>query len=207
MSAFINRVGLKYGRLLVVKRGPQKQVGNNRGKIVTWECVCECGKHINVQANNLASGNTNSCGCFKIENTKNQNTKHGMTETRIFGTWSDIIKRCTNPKDKFFHIYGGRGIKVCERWLNSFENFYADMGEKPTPKHSIDRIDSNGDYSPENCRWATATEQVRNRSNTLKIPWFDGMIPLSSACEILGLEYSKAYHQVSKYGVGKIWSM
>lgn len=131
--------------------------------------------------------------------------KHGMSRTSIHGTWQNMRNRCSRKNDKNYKLYGGRGIKVCERW-ESFVNFYADMGDKPTPKHSIERIDGNGNYEPSNCKWATASEQARNRKTTRFVPWFDGFISLASACEILGLDYKDAHRNIKRHGISFIWS-
>ena len=140
-----------------------------------------------------------SCGCLQKEistaRVVKYNTKHGRHRTPEYNSWQGMKARCytkTNPKYK---DYGARGIKVCDRWLNSFENFLADMGEKPSPKHSIDRIDVNGDYCPENCRWATIEEQQNNMRKSLRITHNGRTQTITQWCEELNVSCSKALHR------------
>jgi hypothetical protein len=120
-----------------------------------WLCRCECGKEVTVAGYHLRSGHTTSCGCTR-------NVTHGETGSPEYRTWAEIKQRCYNPKTRYFHLYGGRGIGMCVRWFDSFEEFLSDMGRKPSPKHSVDRINNDGDYEPANCRWATKMEQSHN---------------------------------------------
>ncbi len=135
------------------------------------ECVCECGVIIYVKPRDLKLGIVRSCGCLNIETQRTRmlamNTTHGCAPRRgttpEYKTWASMKARCSNRGNTVYEFYGGRGIKVCERWVNSFENFLADMGSKPSPKNSIDRINSDGNYEPGNCKWSTDAEQNRNR--------------------------------------------
>jgi hypothetical protein len=190
----IDLAGQVFGKLTVTR-----PVGRKGGRVV-WECRCDCGGVASVAASNLTTGNSTSCGCTRGE-------KHGQAKagrpSAEYRTWRHLVERCCNPSCASFAHYGGRGIKVCDRWRNSFTAFFDDMGPKPTSKHSIDRIDVNGDYAPSNCRWATPKEQARNaRSNRVVLVGEEWM-PLSAACEQLGLDYFMVHSRLTKYG----WSV
>lgn len=128
-----------------------------------WVCKCDCGSTVSVNLSKLRNKETRSCGCLRAEVSADRMRTHGKARTGTYRSWEAMKQRCTNPNYSEFYLYGGRGIKVCERWLQ-FESFLADMGVRPEGK-SIDRIDVNGDYTKDNCRWATATEQARNKRN------------------------------------------
>jgi hypothetical protein len=154
--------GQKFGRLTVISRAADR---NGR---VQWTCICECGKEVVAGGSNLRQGKTQSCGCLVRYD---QNKTHGMTNSPEYGVWSKMRRRCSDPAESSYPYYGGRGIRVCDRWQgkDGFANFLGDMGRRPSVKHQIDRIDSDGNYEPANCRWATKTENIRNRSNTKTI--------------------------------------
>lgn len=147
-------VGAKFGRLTVVERAPK--VGTNSYVY----CSCDCGNEeiIRVFIGNLGKGHTTSCGCNFIEAI----TKHGLHDTPIYSIRTYMIQRCYNPNHESYCDYGGRGIKVCDRWLESVENFYEDMGQPPEGL-TLERIDVNGDYCPENCKWDNASNQAYNK--------------------------------------------
>lgn len=133
-----------------------------------WMCKCSCGTERAIANTRLTCGESKSCGCGQSEGSGNARRTHGMISTRAYCSWLKMIQRCTNPNDDAFHNYGGRGITVCQRWRESFENFYADMGERPKGL-TIERVDTNGNYEPSNCRWATRKEQLRNRRNNVML--------------------------------------
>ena len=151
-------VGERFHRLTVVGR---EALANGR---VKWICRCDCGVTVSPHACDVKRGHTKSCGCANQESRIASNTKHGYNRTPTYVVWSNMWARCTNPKRRDYKNYGGRGIVVCQRW-ERFEHFLADMGEKPGSL-SLDRINNDEGYSPNNCRWATASEQRRNQRPT-----------------------------------------
>jgi hypothetical protein len=153
--------GDRYGRLIVIKE-VESHIQPN-GKIRRkFKCLCDCGNNVTTQLVSLRSNRTKSCGCLQKEVAVSSNTTHGMKEIPSYNSWRGMKNRCNNPNSEDYKHYGGRGIIVCDRWLNSFENFLEDMGSRPYG-YSIDRIDVNGNYELSNCKWATSKEQLKNR--------------------------------------------
>jgi hypothetical protein len=153
------KIGDRFTRLVVIGEGFVEKEASK------YPVRCDCGTEKNVRKRDLVSGTTKSCGCLSAElsGQRKTNLKHGMSNTSVYNIWATMKARCTNPNSESYSDYGGRGITVCDKWLESFENFYADMGDKPFEDASIERLDFNKGYSPENCVWADKTTQMFNR--------------------------------------------
>jgi hypothetical protein len=187
-------IGEKFGRLTVIGKG-------ERGK-VHWKmiCLCECGNQTSVVAYSLRQKTTTSCGCYRNEILSLRRTTHGKSKTHeLYKTWAGMHSRCKSTMHKAYLDYGGRGIKVCERW-HKFENFLADIGERPFNKASLDRIDNDGDYEPSNVRWATAIQQGRNKRNNKLITFNGKTQTLSTWAAELNLNKTTLKDRLGKYG-------
>ncbi len=159
MSVAVQMSGRRFSRLLVLGASSKR----TKSKNIHWKCVCDCGNKTVVDGHNLRIGHTRSCGCLIPESIVAACKTHGLINEAEYGIWAGMIQRCYNSKRKSFKYYGGRGITVCKRWRNSFENFYSDMGKRTSKIHSIDRKRNSGNYTPANCRWATRKQQARNK--------------------------------------------
>lgn len=151
----IDITGKRFGRLMVLSKAAPTKPGRS-----AWNCICDCDNKCVVVGVSLLSGNTRSCGCFKLDSVRARNFVHGMHGSPEYCAWVHMMARCRRPTDKAFKHYGGRGISVCKRWLE-FKNFYADMGNRPDGL-TLERINNDGNYEPANCKWATWREQGRN---------------------------------------------
>ena len=161
MSLYKVRKGKRFGRLRVLTVTSRIWDGGNTRRVC--DCVCDCGCKVSVPLGHLRSGNTRSCGCLYKDYVEARSSK-AYCKTLTFKSWQAAKTRCYNPNTKDYANYGGRGIRMCKRWRDSFLYFLEDMGQRPSKKHSLDRIDSNGNYESKNCRWATAREQRLNTS-------------------------------------------
>lgn len=162
-NRFYDITDVRFGRLVVIG------YAGKRGVRHFWNCKCDCGKSKTVEKSNLTSGNTTSCGCFALQLCRNLKMKHGLCRTKEYTCWTLMIRRCEKKNCREYKHYGGRGITVCRRWRKSFTAFLKDMGNKPTPKHSLDRINNNDSYRPGNCRWATWRQQRRNTRRVINV--------------------------------------
>lgn len=189
MKKLMAEVGRKYGMLTVL--GFSHRTDDNR---CMFDCICDCGIAVTTNIYTMRQGKARSCGC------QCDQTRHGMVYTPEHKSWSGMIHRCNNKSHKNYDRYGGRGIAVCERWLgpSGFENFYADMGPKPTRLHSIDRINNDGNYEPGNCRWATMREQQGNKRNNIMLTIGGETMNVADWARKLNLPPKRIYQWVSK---------
>ena len=171
-------VGQRFGKIITISRSEQRIAS-----FVAWNCLCDCGKQFLVRSGELSRGRTNSCGCARRESI----TKHGNYRSPTYKSWANMKARCLNPKQSFYKDYGARGSAICKRWIESFPDFLSDMGERPSKNHSIDRIDPNGNYDPDNCRWATQTEQNNNKRITKKITLIETTLSVNEWSRLMGL--------------------
>ena len=188
----------RFGRLIA-----KECVGKTKVRKLYWRCVCDCGNETIVVSSSLKSNHTQSCGCYHSECV----ITHGMYNTRTYRTWQSMLSRCHNTNNPVYHNYGGRGITICDRWKDSFENFYDDMGPRPEGM-SIERIDNDGNYEPGNCKWATPIEQINNRRCTIR---FEDGISVAMFARDHNLKYDNvayAFHAgysqddiISKYSI------
>lgn len=194
--SLIDLRGKCFGRLVVKSRAADQPVGTQGRVKPTWNCECDCGAQTVVHGEHLRSGHTTSCGCFKAERIRESRTTHGDCSegkiSREWSTWANMKNRCYNSSEPAYKNYGGRGIRICDRWLGSFENFLADMGRAPLGT-TIERNNVNRGYEPSNCRWATPLEQARNKRNTIWVVYKGERIVLKEVASREGLKYLSLY--------------
>lgn len=191
---FKDLVGQVFGRLTVIERAE-----NYHRKFSRYLCRCECGRTLTVPGGHLRTSHTRSCGCIV-----NRRGTFGLSKKiSEYNIWAFMIQRCLNPANPAFADYGGRGITVCERWRESLANFLSDMGPRPGPRYSIDRLDNNGPYAPENCRWATRIEQ-NNNTRTNRMLSFNGKTQtMAQWARELGIQKTTLHARFNLYG----WSV
>lgn len=171
----------------------------------SWKCVCECGTTSVVEGKNLRYGKSKSCGCYTVDVTRQRSTTHGNTanlkRTPEYESYRNMLARCFRKSSEKYPIYGGRGITVCERWRSSFQAFLEDMGKRPAPGLTLDRKDTDGNYEPSNCRWATAKTQGRNKRATIKVDLDGESVSLAEACDRLGINYKTVHSRMFCQGL------
>lgn len=192
-EAFALRGGNRFGRLTLIDIAPHPRRKR-------WRCQCDCGNETVVEQSNLVTGHSKSCGCLREE----KRISHGKCRTPEYRTWINIKSRCLNADYSYSHWYGGRGITVCDRWLNGdgqstgFECFFADMGTRPSARHSIDRKDVNGNYEPGNCIWVTQKDQTRNMRSNHIVEYKGKTQTLAEAVEGTGLKYNTVLYRLKR---------
>ena len=202
MARFIDLTGQKFGRLTVIERA-----GSTKHGATKWFCKCECGNKAIVIGDELRKGNTLSCGCYAKEIAKETAKKHiagknktqGKTGTLIYKEWSEMKRRCYNTQDNSYQSYGGRGIEVCDRWKNSFEAFYEDVSKLPNFQkagYTLNRIDNDGNYEPDNVEWADSSTQANNRRTTLLYEYNNQKYPLAILAKMYNVPYKKLYKRL-----------
>lgn len=186
MTKLLDLTNKKFGRLTAIS------IDRSKTRRIYWNCICDCGNHCSIASLKLVSGETKSCGCLRKEVASTRHKKHGLTKTSLHYAWLNMKNRCDNPKYNEYHRYGGRGITYCEEW-KVFENFMkwslANGFNEEKDKHgrnllSLDRIDNNGNYCPENCKWSNRIEQGRNKYNNVNYEYKGKVYCLSALAEI-----------------------
>lgn len=190
--------GKRFERLTVISRA------ENRNGQAAWNCICDCGKHTVVRSYQLTHGLIKSCGCYAADKTKDRSITHGESRTRLYSIWRSMIKHCYQKTSYGYDNYGGRGIRVCDVWKNSYESFrdWAVLNGY-NDNLTIDRIDNESGYCPENCRFVTMLQQENNRRNNRKITYKDVSLNASEWCRITGIPKTTFLRAVDRYGEGK----
>lgn len=193
-----DETGNRYGRLVVLEYAGTRP--NHRGGAV-WKCRCDCGNETVVWSGSLRGGDTRSCGCLSRElSSKRSSTRDGLSCTAEYRAWRGMINRCHgSEKAKWYKNYGDRGIVVCDRWRYSFDAFLEDVGKRPSVKHSIDRVDNNGPYSPDNFRWATYVEQQNNKRNNHIVTYLGLDMTVAQLERLLGFREQSLSRRLSYY--------
>lgn len=190
----IDVTGERYGRLTALRRD-----GSIRRR-AAWLFACDCGGEVRAQLASVRGRQKQSCGCRYRDSRRSSAATHGRSSDPLYKVWAAAKQRCTNPRDRRYADYGGRGIVMCERWLRSFEAFVSDMGECP-PGKTLDRRDNDGPYSPENCRWATPVEQQRNRRSSILVEHGGETISLSELARRYGVALTGILYRMRTTGL------
>lgn len=192
----LNLTGERFGKLVAIKT-----IGKNKNGGYLWQCKCDCGNEIIANVGNLKNGHTKSCGCLRVDRCKTNFAKHGLEHTRLYGIWSDMRLRCYDEKNIAYHRYGGRGITICDEWKNDVKAFY-DWATANGYKDSltIDRIDNDGNYCPENCRWATVKEQASNRRSNILVTHNGKTQTMKKWANEVGTPYKVVWARMQKLG-------
>lgn len=185
----IDMLGKRYGSVTAIK-----PVGACSSGDAKWQFRCDCGQLFDANGYAFRSGKRNDCPTCAAGRSRRASVTHGMTDTPEYRTWSEIKTRCYNSSRPGYANYGGRGIRMCSRWLHSFEAFFKDMGKRPSSRHSIERIDVNGHYLPENCKWATQREQANNKRSTVRI---DG-VPIADLARANGIKHATLHARATR---------
>jgi len=197
-------VGKRYGRLLVVSAKRVKD-SNGRGRTVL-DCICDCGSKKQVESSSAKSGKSLSCRCLRIDLNLKTFTTHGEASKSArsdeYQIYMAMKNRCYLKSNKHYHLYGGRGIGMSDEWKNDFMCFLSDMGRRPSPAHSIDRIDNEKGYSKENCRWATPKEQANNKRSTVRIEHYGMMMTISEMASMYAIPFKHLEYRIKKKKMG-----
>ena len=193
MSKFIDITGQIFGRLVVLRMAEER---STEGK-ARCVCQCSCGNIVTVDSQHLRRGSTRSCGCLRLETNKGPRPIHGMHKSPEYKAWAAMKSRCTNPKTVSYHRYGGRGISYDPRW-GKFENFFSAMGPRPSPQHTLERVDNSKGYGPGFCVWATRKEQSRNTSTNHLLTYNEITQPLAAWAEEFGIQYDTLHGRIER---------
>ena len=194
MGKFKDLTGQRFGRLTVIER-----TENNRHGNAMWLCLCDCGNKVIVLGSDLRAGHTRSCKCLQDEVNRELHKTHGLSKTRLHKIWSKMIDRCYNPHHVQYHNYGGRGITICREWKDDFTVFYAwAMANGYAETLSIDRIDNDGNYCPENCQWITMREQQNKRGDNVLVTMNGKTQNVTQWCNELGANRAYVYKRLKK---------
>lgn len=197
MERYVDRTGQRLGRLIISEFVGYRTSGRGVRRAM-WRCVCDCGGETTISSKTIAAKSAKSCGCLQKETVSRATTTHGKSRTRLYKVWTAMKSRCHHEGDPQYHHYGGRGIHVCDRWRQSFENFEHDVGERPSSKHSLDRIDNDKGYEPGNIRWATARQQLLNRRKSIKYEYEGEMLSCREISERSGMKYMTLHQRLKK---------